>query len=96
VGIKGISLSTPSLDDVFMKYTSVGPETKGSYRETKEARKAFERRARQGMVSTAKFVSSALTIAEMEARKIRHDSSELWMRAVQHALWLVVFGSALT
>jgi len=46
VGIKGISLSTPSLDDVFMKYTSVGLETKGSYRETREARKTFERRAR--------------------------------------------------
>jgi ABC-2 type transport system ATP-binding protein len=46
VGIKGISLSTPSLDDVFMKYTNVGRETKGSYRETKEARKTFERRAR--------------------------------------------------
>jgi ABC-2 type transport system permease protein len=48
------------------------------------------------MVSATKFVSSALTIAEMEALKIRHDSSELWMRAIQPALWLVVFGSALT
>src|SRR6202020_278024 len=48
------------------------------------------------MPSAGKFVSSALTIAEMEARKIRHDSSELWMRAIQPALWLVVFGSALT
>jgi ABC-2 type transport system permease protein len=48
------------------------------------------------LASAAKFVSSALTIAEMEARKIRHDSSELWMRAIQPALWLVIFGSALT
>jgi ABC-2 type transport system ATP-binding protein len=46
VGIKGISLSSPSLDDVFLKYTSVGLETKGSFRETKEARKTFQRRAR--------------------------------------------------
>lgn len=37
-------------------------------------------------------VSSALTIAEMEARKIRHDSTELWMRTVQPALWLLIFG----
>jgi ABC-2 type transport system ATP-binding protein len=44
VGIKGISFSTPSLDDVFIKYTSVGLEAKGSFRETKEARKAFQRR----------------------------------------------------
>jgi len=48
------------------------------------------------MASSGKFVASALTVAEMEARKIRHDSSELWMRAIQPALWLVVFGSALT
>jgi ABC-2 type transport system permease protein len=33
-----------------------------------------------------------MTIAEMEARKLRHDSSELWMRAVQPALWLLIFG----
>jgi ABC-2 type transport system permease protein len=31
----------------------------------------------------------------MEARKIRHDSTELWMRAVQPALWLTVFGTIL-
>ncbi len=37
-------------------------------------------------------VRSALTVAEMEARKIRHDSTELWTRAVQPALWLLVFG----
>lgn len=44
------------------------------------------------MNSIARGVSSALTIAEMEARKIRHDSTELWMRSVQPALWLLIFG----
>jgi ABC-2 type transport system permease protein len=39
-----------------------------------------------------RFVTSALTIAEMEARKIRHDSTELWMRTIQPALWLLIFG----
>jgi ABC-2 type transport system permease protein len=39
-----------------------------------------------------RVASSALTIAEMEARKIRHDSTELWMRTVQPALWLLIFG----
>ncbi len=39
-----------------------------------------------------RLMTSALTIAEMEARKIRHDSTELWMRAVQPALWLLIFG----
>ncbi len=41
-------------------------------------------------------VSSIFTIAEMEARKIRHDSTELWMRSIQPALWLLVFGEVLT
>ena len=41
---------------------------------------------------TRRFATSALTIAEMEARKIRHDSTELWMRAIQPALWLLIFG----
>ena len=44
------------------------------------------------MSSLQRSVSSAFTIAEMEARKLRHDSTELWMRTVQPALWLLVFG----
>jgi ABC-2 type transport system permease protein len=44
------------------------------------------------MSNLQRSVSSAFTIAEMEARKIRHDSTELWMRTVQPALWLLVFG----
>ncbi len=44
----------------------------------------------------SRFVSSSLTVAEMEARKIRHDSTELWTRLVQPALWLLVFGEVFT
>ena len=44
------------------------------------------------MINLQRSVSSALTIAEIEARKIRHDSTELWMRTIQPALWLLVFG----
>jgi ABC-2 type transport system permease protein len=40
------------------------------------------------------FVRCSLVIAEIEARKLRHDPSELVTRAVQPALWLVIFGSA--
>lgn len=39
-------------------------------------------------------IESAFTIAEMEARKIRHDSTELWSRSIQPALWLLIFGEA--
>jgi ABC-2 type transport system permease protein len=48
------------------------------------------------MNSISRFVSSSLTVAEMEARKIRHDSTELWTRLVQPALWLLVFGEVFT
>jgi ABC-2 type transport system permease protein len=45
------------------------------------------------MNNLQRSITSALTIAEMEARKIRHDSTELWMRAIQPALWLLIFGT---
>jgi ABC-2 type transport system permease protein len=48
------------------------------------------------MSSIPRFVSGVLTIAEMEARKVRHDSTELWMRSIQPALWLLVFGEVLS
>lgn len=38
------------------------------------------------------FARKAWTIAEWEARKIRHDFTDLITRAVQPLLWLVVFG----
>jgi ABC-2 type transport system permease protein len=41
------------------------------------------------------FASKTLTIAELEARKLRHDSTELITRAVQPALWLVIFGEVM-
>lgn len=42
------------------------------------------------------FISSSLTIAEMEARRLRHDPSELFLRLVQPALWLIIFGEVFT
>lgn len=38
------------------------------------------------------FLRKTLVIAELELRKLRHDSSELITRAIQPALWLLVFG----
>ena len=36
-----------------------------------------------------------LVIAEVEVRKLRHDPSELITRAIQPALWLLIFGEVL-
>ncbi len=44
------------------------------------------------LIRVTGFVSKTLVIAELELRKIRHDPTELLTRAVQPALWLLVFG----
>ncbi len=44
------------------------------------------------LAAIASFVRKTLIIAELEVRKLRHDPTELFMRAVQPALWLLVFG----
>ncbi len=44
----------------------------------------------------ARYVARTLTIAGMEARKLLHDPTELLTRAVQPALWLLVFGQVFT
>jgi ABC-2 type transport system permease protein len=38
------------------------------------------------------FIDKTLVIAELEARKLRHDPTELFTRAVQPVLWLLIFG----
>lgn len=41
------------------------------------------------------FVVKALTVVQIEAQKLRRDPTELLSRAVQPALWLLVFGQVL-
>ncbi len=42
--------------------------------------------------SVAGFIFKTLVITELELRKLRHDPSQLLTRAVQPALWLLIFG----
>jgi ABC-2 type transport system permease protein len=54
---------------------------------------------RAGLSPFARFgqgVGQAAAIIGYEARKLSHDPSELLLRAVQPALWLVVFGGVFT
>jgi ABC-2 type transport system permease protein len=39
-----------------------------------------------------KYFSNALIITELELRKIRHDQTQIWVRMVQPALWLAIYG----
>ncbi len=43
-----------------------------------------------------RYFGRTLTIAGMEARKLLHDPTELLTRAIQPALWLLVFGQVFT
>ena len=47
-------------------------------------------------VGPVAFLRKALTIAELEVRKLRHDPTDVFMRTVQPALWLLVFGETFT
>ncbi len=42
------------------------------------------------------LIRKTLVIAEIEVRKLRHDPSDLLLRAVQPALWLLIFGQVFT
>lgn len=54
------------------------------------------RRSDNPLTVVTSFVYKTLVIAELEARKLRHDPTELVTRAVQPALWLIVFGEVFT
>ncbi|XHH10260.1 MAG: ABC transporter permease [Candidatus Bathyarchaeia archaeon] len=44
----------------------------------------------------SQFVNKTLSIVELDVRKLRHDPGELVTRAIQPALWLLVFGEVFT
>jgi len=53
--------------------------------------------AEPGVVaSVVAFAYKTGVIAELEVRKLRHDPTEMITRAVQPALWLLVFGEVFT
>ena len=43
-------------------------------------------------VELRRFLQQTFTLAELELRKLRHDPTELFTRAAQPVLWLLVFG----
>ncbi|MBD2329257.1 ABC transporter permease [Alkalinema sp. FACHB-956] len=44
----------------------------------------------------AELVRKTLVINELEIRKLRHDPSDLFLRAAQPTLWLLIFGQVFT
>ena len=62
----------------------------GALRSTAEALPPAPRPRQQ----LAQYIWDAFVVAEIEVRKLRHDPTELLTRAIQPALWLVIFGKA--
>lgn len=42
------------------------------------------------------YIKKVFVIVEMEARKLYHDQTEILTRAIQPALWLIIFGEVFT
>ena len=65
-----------------------------------EAARAFAPSAPVGVARRPDAIrllsSRALTFCLLELRRIRHDRTELYTRAIQPALWLLVFGETFT
>ena len=52
-------------------------------------------RAANPFTSVVDFLGKTLVIVELEVRKLRHEPTEIFTRAVQPVLWLLVFGQVL-
>lgn len=51
---------------------------------------------KDGRGAIAELISKTLVMTEVEIRKLRHDPSDLVLRAAQPVLWLLIFGQVFT
>lgn len=51
---------------------------------------------RHAFASLVGFIDKTLVITELEVRRLRHDFTEVASRAIQPALWLLLFGEVFT
>ena len=47
-------------------------------------------------VAISQFFNKTLVITELEIRKLRHEPTDLFTRAIQPVLWLLIFGQVLS
>jgi ABC-2 type transport system permease protein len=75
-----------------VKYPELGAPLKG----WDSAILTVRPRRRSSWQAIAEFVRKTLVIVELEVRKLRHDHTDLIVRAVQPVLWLLIFGQVFT
>ena len=56
----------------------------------------FPKERQSFLRSIKSFIEKTFTIVGLEARKLSHDPTDIFTRAVQPALWLLVFGEVLS
>jgi ABC-2 type transport system permease protein len=87
-----------TLDEVFARYAASALDSGGSVRDVSAERATAQRLGYPNPMTAAftypvtGFVEKTFVIAEFELRKLRHDFTELVTRALQPALWLLIFG----
>ena len=61
-----------------------------------QTRRATPPRKASWLAAPLSFIEKTATIVGLEARKLRHDPTDVFTRAVQPALWLLIFGEVFT
>ena len=68
----------------------------GDLASTTQASRQWFPYAAQLLAAIISFIEKTFTIVGLEASKLRHDPTDLFMRAIQPALWLLIFGEVFT
>ncbi|KAK45659.1 multidrug ABC transporter permease [Caballeronia jiangsuensis] len=87
-----------TLEDVFEHYTIDDTAVRGAYDET-HPRPAVQPTGLADINARTRHAAvqlKTIAIADMVVRKLRHDPTELLTRAVQPALWLLIFGQVMS
>ena len=84
-----IATTKPTLDDVFLRYA-------GTTRGSRAITTARGVRTRQEAIAVNDSSRVVLAMMKLELRRLRHDRTEVYARAVQPVLWLVIFGTVLS
>ena len=76
-----------------MKHLEIGGRLNGWDNLAQGSRRLKKRNLWQAITE---FINKTLIITELEVRKLRHDPTDLIVRAVQPVLWLLIFGQVFT
>src|SRR5947209_2306001 len=86
---------TWSLEEVIVKlHAPAAPQ--GDLASPSQAARETSARGAHPLRALVSFIEKTFTIVGLEARKLRHDPTDLLTRAVQPALWLLIFGEVFT